>query len=407
MRASSVRTVEEIPVRPLVRRCASVAGLAVGLSLGLTAATGPDAATEPALAGRADAVTATEPALAGRADAVTATDRAARAEDEHGPTPQVLAAALTLADRVGARFGGSYWDAAAAQMVVRVAPGSAGSSGAPAAGDDVRLEPTTYPLAELRELAASLAADDRPDVAELYVDPVAGRVVVAARPGRSEQLTAGIHDDRVVVREVASEPVRPAGGSPLVGGGAACTMGFTGTRRGVPVFLTAGHCGREGTTFTSDGRSAGRITDVVFPESDYAVGVFEGSGPRGSVAAGTLAAVPVRGSLEAPVGSRVCSMGSSSGWACGAIVATGVTVRYGSGATTQYVRGLTKVDVCRSGGDSGGPWLWGTQAQGLTSGGAGQHGPGCAGAQGDQVAYFQPINPVLDATGVVLDTVDP
>ena len=42
----------------------------------------------------------------------------------------------------------------------------------------------------------------------------------------------------------------------------------------------------------------------------------------------------------------------------------------------------------------------------MTSGGAGSHGPGCSGASGDQVAYLQPINPILAATGVVLDTTE-
>lgn len=320
-----------------------------------------------------------------------------------GPTAEVLAAASTTAHRAGARFGGSYWDAQRGAMVVRVTPQGGASTDGPTGRDGVRVEAATYGLNELATLAARFGTHRSPDIAESFVDVRAGRVTLIARPGRAAAVAAAVDDRRVAVAEAAAEPVRAAAGSPLVGGGAACTLGFTGTRRGVPVFLTAGHCGKEGTTFTSDGRSAGRVTDVVFPEADYAVGVFEGSGPRGVVATGSLSTVPVRGSLQAPVGATICSMGSSSGWACGAIVATDVTVRYGAGDAAQYVHGLTKVALCRSGGDSGGPWLWGTQAQGLTSGGAGTHGPGCAAATGAQVAYLQPINPVLDATGVVLD----
>lgn len=338
-----------------------------------------------------------------------------------GPATEAVVAARRVAAAQGARYAGTYWDATREVMVVTATglgtatPGSAGSgilveTGVPraetsgSAGHDVRLEPATYPLAELRDLAARAAAARNPDIAESYVDPSTNRVVLVARPGHRAALAAHTADPRITVRQAVAEPVRVAGGSPLVGGGAACTMGFTGTLRGVPVFLTAGHCGKQGTTFTSDGHSAGRVTDVVFPESDYAVGVFDGAGPRGVVATGPWGSVPVHGSLEAPSGARICAMGSASGWACGAIVATGVTVRYGEGATAQYVHNLTKVAVCRSGGDSGGPWLWGAQAQGLTSGGAGTHGPGCAGASGDQVAYLQPVNPVLEATGVVLDT---
>lgn len=381
--------------------------LAACLGLGLAAAQpGSDAPAASASSARRAPDSTAPPASAPPASA-----------HADGPSPAELAAAARTLSAAGATAGGSYWDSTRGEMVVRLAPavgstpagvGARGAALRPEPG--VRVEATTYPLAELTELARALEARSLPDVTESYVDVRAGRVVVTTLPGRTARVAAlaGVAGDpRVEVRAGAAEPVRASAGSPLVGGGAACTMGFTGTRRGVPVFLTAGHCGREGTTFTSDGRSAGRVTDVVFPESDYAVGEFEGTGPRGVVAAGGGAVVPVTGSQEAPVGSRVCAMGSASGWACGTVVATGVTVRYGSGTTTQYVRGLTKVDVCRSGGDSGGPWMWGTQAQGLTSGGAGTHGPGCAAESGEQVSYLQPINPVLDATGVVLDTPEP
>jgi len=41
-------------------------------------------------------------------------------------------------------------------------------------------------------------------------------------------------------------------------------------------------------------------------------------------------------------------------------------VNYGSG---DVVRGLTRTDICAEAGDSGGPFVSGTQAQGTLSGG--------------------------------------
>ena len=59
-------------------------------------------------------------------------------------------------------------------------------------------------------------------------------------------------------------------------------------------------------------------------------------------------------------------------------------MNYPEGAVT----GLTRTDVCAEGGDSGGPWLSGDQAQGVTSGGSGDCTVG-----GE--TFFQPVNEIL------------
>lgn len=266
------------------------------------------------------------------------------------------------------------------------------------------------------------------DVVEAYVDRGAQRLVLTPAPGAGADLTAVYALDARIVVAPEREPARraaslpggsagwagatAAGGAPLTGDGRACTLGFTGTRGGLPVFLTAGHCGGPGTEFVSRGLVLGVVEHRVFPERDYALGMLTSAYGSAVVRSADGVDIPVRGSATAPVGERVCTVGATSGWSCGTVLAHDVTVRYGSGEQAQYVRGLTKVALCTAGGDSGGPWLWGTQAQGLTSGGANgdasptgaRCGAGEAGAPAQAVAYFQPLAPVLAETGVVLDT---
>jgi len=61
------------------------------------------------------------------------------------------------------------------------------------------------------------------------------------------------------------------------------------------------------------------------------------------------------------------------------------------------VTGLTQTDVCAEGGDSGGSWLVGDQAQGVTSGGSGD-------CQVGGETFFQPVNEILEENDVELVT---
>jgi hypothetical protein len=61
------------------------------------------------------------------------------------------------------------------------------------------------------------------------------------------------------------------------------------------------------------------------------------------------------------------------------------------------VTGLTRTTACAEPGDSGGPYVSGQQAQGLTSGGSGNCSVG-------GTTFFQPLQPVLAAFGLTLVT---
>lgn len=254
-----------------------------------------------------------------------------------------------------------------------------------------------------KALDAEATKADR-DLPGWYVDVAANQVVVQALPGDADHARelaedAGIPKAavKVVVTKRAPRTLADViGAEPyfvnLDGGQARCSIGFA-VEGG---FVTAGHCGAEGTQTTDrENLDQGEVVASVFPgNADMGVvqtnaGVtlqpfvndFDGN------------ALPVGGSTEAPVGAAVCRSGSTTGTFCGTILAKNQTVNYPEGAVT----GLTRTDVCAEGGDSGGPWLSGDQAQGVTSGGSGD----CT-AGGE--TFFQPITEILETNNLTLLT---
>ncbi|MEU4214606.1 S1 family peptidase [Actinoplanes sp. NPDC026623] len=242
------------------------------------------------------------------------------------------------------------------------------------------------------------------DLPGWYVDVAANKVVVQALPGDADHAKelagdAGIPDAavKVVVTKRAPRTLADViGAEPyfvnLDGGQARCSIGFA-VEGG---FVTAGHCGAEGTQTTDrENLDQGVVIASVFP-GDADMGVVQtGAGvtlqPFVNDFDGN--ALPVGGSTEAPVGAAVCRSGSTTGTFCGTILAKNQTVNYPEGAVT----GLTRTDVCAEGGDSGGPWLSGDQAQGVTSGGSGD----CT-AGGE--TFFQPITEILETNNLTLLT---
>jgi streptogrisin C len=82
---------------------------------------------------------------------------------------------------------------------------------------------------------------------------------------------------------------------------------------------------------------------------------------------------------------------------CGTIEALNTSVTYPEGT----IGGLTRVKVCAEGGDSGGSFISGDQAQGVLSGGT----YSCKGGQAKlATSYFQPIGEILSG-GLTLKTV--
>ncbi|POX46682.1 serine protease [Streptomyces sp. Ru71] len=236
-----------------------------------------------------------------------------------------------------------------------------------------------------------------------YVDVRTNRVVVQAtsrQAGNALVKAAGVPAKQVTVR-VSNE--RPRALADIVGGDAydidatfRCSIGFSVTKDTQNGFATAGHCGKAGSKTTAAGSSVqqGTFQASTFPGKDMAwVGVVSGWTTTPEVRGEAGKTVDVAGSVQALVGASVCRSGTTSGWHCGTIQQENATVTYEEGT----VNGLTKTDVCGEPGDSGGPYVAGAQAQGVTSGGSGDCTSG-------GTTYFQPINPLLKDLGLTLVT---
>jgi streptogrisin C len=237
-----------------------------------------------------------------------------------------------------------------------------------------------------------------------YVDVASNKVVVLAKDGDAERARSLISDAglaadsvKIVTSNAQPKPLFDVRGADpyfitLPEGTARCSIGFSV----VGGFVTAGHCGTPGTPAAGFNNVAqGTVKASVFPgEADMGfVATNADWTPRAVVNDFAGNELPVAGNTEAPVGAAICRSGSTTGTFCGQIQAKDQTVNYPEGA----VSGLTRTDVCAEGGDSGGPWLSGDQAQGVTSGGSGD----CT--NGGET-FFQPLNEILAANNLTLLT---
>ncbi|MFC9861775.1 MULTISPECIES: carbohydrate-binding protein [unclassified Streptomyces] len=235
-----------------------------------------------------------------------------------------------------------------------------------------------------------------------YVDVRANRVVVNAASTRAADTfltAAGVRRDLVTVAASTEQPRTYAdlrgGDAYYMNGSGRCSIGFPvkrGTQNG---FVSAGHCGTPGVSTSGYNQQAqGSFQGSTFPGRDYAwVATNANWTPRALVNGYGNGDVTVTGSTQAVVGSSVCRSGSTTGWHCGTIQQLNTSVTYPEGT----ISGVTRTNVCAEPGDSGGSFLTGSQAQGVTSGGSGNCSQG-------GTTYFQPVNPALQAYGLTLVT---
>ncbi len=296
---------------------------------------------------------------------------------------------------LGARWGGSWIAADGSTLVVGVTT-TADAARVRRAG--AHPQPVRRSLAELDRARATLdRAADRagPGVHSWYVDPASNSVVVQAADAASAHAFARDTGTADVTRAVPAQPYRPVydirgGDQYVINNNVLCSVGFAVAGG----FVTAGHCGATGSTTSGSGVAQGTFRGSSFPDNDYAwvqtnsswvstptVNTYNG---------GTTA---VAGSAEAAVGSAVCRSGRTTGWRCGTITARNVTVNY-SGS---LVYGLVASSACAQPGDSGGAFVAGNQAQGVTSGAGGDCTSG-------GTTVYQPVNEILGAYGLSLTT---
>ncbi|MFE6617689.1 alpha-lytic protease prodomain-containing protein [Streptomyces sp. NPDC057740] len=235
-----------------------------------------------------------------------------------------------------------------------------------------------------------------------YVDVPTNRVVVQATKQSAATAfikAAGVADEGVGIRVSAQRPRLLAdlvgGEAYYIEGTARCSIGFSVTKGDQQGFASAGHCGDRGDSTTgSNMAEQGTFQASTFPGKDMSwVGVNSDWTATADVDGEDGERTQVTGSVQALVGASICRSGSTTGWHCGTIEQHDTSVSYSQGT----VDGVTETTVCAEPGDSGGPYLSGSQAQGVTSGGSGDCTDG-------GTTFYQPINPILSDFGLVLKT---
>ncbi|MFD6433779.1 S1 family peptidase [Streptomyces venezuelae] len=329
----------------------------------------------------------------------------AEARERLADEKQAVKVERTAKKAAGSAYGGAWFDAGRGRLTVALTERSAAAD-VRATGADVRfVEHSAAELdaAKVRVDKFTKRAKAPSGVASWRVDARANRVVVDVVEGhradndvtdflRRARATAPLRVD-TVPEAPSTFAAGTVGGDPYYTGNVRCSIGFS-VHGG---FVTAGHCGKAGAGVRGwDGSNIGSFQGSSFPDNDYAW-VSVGSGWWTVPVVLGWGAIPdrlVKGSAEAPVGTSICRSGSTTKWHCGNLLAKNETVNYSGGA---IVHQLTKTSVCAEGGDSGGSFISGDQAQGVTSGGWGNCSSG-----GE--TWFQPVNEILQRYGLRLHT---
>ncbi|MFI8304904.1 S1 family peptidase [Streptomyces sp. NPDC085927] len=303
----------------------------------------------------------------------------------------------------GPAYGGAWFDAKSEKLTVAVTPDADAATVRSLRSSGAAVRTVEHSARRLDATVSRLDRLDAPSgVSSWSVDPAANTVVVNVVEGErsdndvrrflSEAREAGPVTVRTVRAAAETFAAGTVGGDPYYTGNVRCSIGFS-VHGG---FVTAGHCGGVGGQVRGwDGSYIGNFQGSSFPGNDYAwVNVGSGWWTVPVVLGwGTVSDQLVRGSNEAPVGASICRSGSTTRWHCGRLLAKNETVNYSQGAVHQ----MTKTSVCAEGGDSGGSFISGDQAQGVTSGGWGNCSSG-----GE--TWFQPINEILGRYGLTLHT---
>ncbi|GII61481.1 serine protease [Sphaerisporangium krabiense] len=316
---------------------------------------------------------------------------------------RLTGAEAKVRESLGAGFAGSWLSGpTSATLTVATTDADAASK---VSGTGVQAVVVERSLAELNAVKGALdnAAAKAPKSTPVwFVDVRSNSVVVqSSQPAEAEAFVAASGADKAAVRvERSSEAPRTfydlrGGDAYYIGSGSRCSIGFSVRRGTTPGFVSAGHCGRAGNTTSGFNRVAqGTFQGSSFPGNDYSwVSVNSSWTPVGVVKGSGGANVAVRGSTVAVEGASICRSGSTTGWHCGTVQQRNTSVTYSQGT----VREVTRTNVCAEPGDSGGSFISGNQAQGVTSGGSGNCSSG-------GTTFFQPVNEILSTYGLTLAT---
>ncbi|GAB2619006.1 hypothetical protein Aab01nite_32910 [Paractinoplanes abujensis] len=296
---------------------------------------------------------------------------------------------------LGPAFAGAWIPSGASRLTVAATSSSAAAAVRSSGADFAVVRRSASDLLRLRDSLDKKAKSAKPSVVRgWYVDVPNNRVVVMAAPG-SESAARAFAGASVTVVTAAEQPralydIR-GGDQYVINGNTLCSVGFSVAGG----FVTAGHCGGTGSpTLGYNNVAQGTFAGSSFPGNDYAWVRTNGNWtPQPWVNNYAGGNVTVAGSQDAAIGSSICRSGRTTGWRCGTLLGRNETIVYSQGA----VSGLSRSNACAEPGDSGGSWISGNQAQGVTSGGTGNCSSG-------GTMWFQPVNEILQTYGLALTT---
>lgn len=303
-----------------------------------------------------------------------------------------------LRAQLGRQFGGAWIPAGRDRLTVAVTSEAAAAKVRAEGADAKVVARAEADLAAARTKLDRAGTKASKDVRGWYVDVATNSVVVMAKPGREAvarkfAADAGAGTVRVVAAAEQPAPMYDTRGGDqfVINGNTLCSVGFAVAGG----FVTAGHCGGVNSpTLGYNNVAQGTFRGSSFPGNDYAWVQTNGnwtSQPWVNNYSGGN--VVVAGSNDAAVGSSICRSGRTTGWRCGTLQGRNETINYAQGS----VSGLSRSNACAEPGDSGGSWISGNQAQGVTSGGTGNCSSG-------GTMWFQPVNEILSVYGLSLTT---
>jgi hypothetical protein len=354
--------------------------------------------------------------ILGKSWGISAADAKVRLDAEHSK-----ASAFEAAKAGSANLDGAFFDADR-RLVVNVH-----SDKAAEIAREHGLTPRTVArgekaLAKLQSQVQALAdKSGSQQVQSIGADLPTDRLQVVLQPGKQSAKTVALVKQLKAIPGVAvsTNDTTLAMTADVIGGqimdlvpGTNCSLGFPGTRSGNNVLLSAGHCvegnpdvlNRSGVHIgkgiASRFRTGSPSVDMGLMDIDA-----EDVG-RGYIDNRNGQTTRVTGSSKAPVGSTICKAGNTTGWTCGTITQYNLTVNYGgAGGSITRTSGLARSTVCTEGGDSGGAYISGTIAQGMTSGGP-SDGHDCGFNQGGNAtgsySFYQPVVDAASYYGVSL-----
>ncbi|QNP68081.1 S1 family peptidase [Streptomyces roseirectus] len=390
------------------RKTLAALGAAVLLSSltvsGAQAAASPEGHYDPAM-------------LSALASSLGVSQRAAAERLDHETSQQTT---LTALERKGVATDGAFFDAKG-QLVVN-AENTQAARRLTDAGLHART--TRHGESELNKIKAQLDASALNTTpagisswgVDLATDTVTVKVNDAATPAaRSFLKAARAHGDAVRVVADQQELVPQAvikPGSEMAFNGFVCSVGF-GARdsSGRQYLVTAGHCIEDLPVLSYQGSRFAQGTNTRFASGsrsvDMGIARLDSGNSIDTVVNtyGRATEPTVSGSRRAASGATLCKAGRTTNWTCGRVTSYNVSVTYSdpNGGPDTVVTGLGSSSVCTQGGDSGGAYISGNQAQGMTSGGpASQRCNGSVNSPGS--SYFQPLDDALSFYGLTLNT---